>query len=124
VDWSESATNAGFSVGKGANFLEEESLYNSIDSTSFIGKLKLHTPALFLSLSSKELDWLQSFSSDLCVNSEPSLNSSKSVTVTKILLTCTTQGEGLALGSMCEEGFLLMKRGREFGGEDWCRRGS
>jgi hypothetical protein len=60
VDWSERSTDAGFSAVKGANSMEEDSIINSINLTSFIGKLKLHAPALFSSLSSKKLDWLHS----------------------------------------------------------------
>jgi hypothetical protein len=46
VDWSESATDVGFSGGKGANSLEEDSIINSINWTSFIGKLKFVTHPL------------------------------------------------------------------------------
>jgi hypothetical protein len=48
-----------------------------MNSTTFIGKLKKFSLALYSSLSLKELDWLHSLFSDLNVRSEPSVNLSK-----------------------------------------------
>jgi hypothetical protein len=110
-EWSEIDPTPGFSNEKGENVLEGDSLINSMNSTTFIGKLKFISPALYLSLSSKELDWLQSIFLDFFVSLEPSISTSKSRLSNQRDFSLGELGEGLGLGFVHAKGFTLDEEG-------------
>jgi hypothetical protein len=96
---------------KGPVVLDGDSHVISMNSASFIGKLKIFSPALFSSLSMKEMEWLQRLFSDITVRSEPSVNFSKSEIVKQRVFGSGFWVKGCFQGKVTLRVAYLLKKG-------------
>jgi hypothetical protein len=101
----------GFSVEKGANVLEGDSLIISMNSTMFIGKLKFHSRALFRPFLRRNWIGYKSIFFDFCVSSEPLLALVSRVLVTKGILARGNWEKGWAWGLCMQRDLHQMKKG-------------